>query len=209
VRTPPRLRGGVPARLVLLFFGLFLFAAGIVSQLEPRLGLSPWDVLHQGLAKHTPLTFGTANIAVGVVVAAVAWRLGARIGLGTIANAVAVGGFVQLLTSIAAITSLAHEPLGLRIVLLAGGVALMGLGSGFYLGADFGAGPRDSLMVVGARRTRFRIGGVRAALEVGALTCGAVLGGKIGVGTVAFALLIGPAVEASFWLLGRSPLARA
>jgi uncharacterized protein len=207
MRAPPRLRGGRVARLGLLLAGLFLFAAGIVALLESRLGLSPWDVLHQGLARHSPLTFGEANIAVSLAAVFVAWRLGARIGVGTIANAVLVGGFVELLSSLQAVTALAQQSLGVRAALLAAGVALMGAGSGLYIGAAFGAGPRDSLMVVGARRTATRIGVVRAALELSALAAGAALGGTVGVGTIAFALGIGPAVELSFRLLERSPLA--
>jgi uncharacterized protein len=207
MRAPPRLRGGRAARLGLLLAGLFLFAAGIVALLESRLGLSPWDVLHQGLARHSPLTFGEANIAVSLAAVFVAWRLGARIGVGTIANAVLVGGFVELLSSLQAVTALAQQSLGVRAALLAAGVALMGAGSGLYIGAAFGAGPRDSLMVVGARRTATRIGVVRAALELSALAAGAALGGTVGVGTIAFALGIGPAVELSFRLLERSPLA--
>lgn len=183
-----------------------MFAAGIVAMLESRLGLSPWDVLHQGLAERTPLSFGQANIAVGIVVVAAAWRLGARIGIGTIANAIFVGTFVQLLTSLGPVDALSDSPLGLRIGLLVAGIVLIGGGSGFYLGTDLGAGPRDSLMVVGARRTRFRIGVVRATIEVAALALGIALGGTFGFGTVAFAIGIGPAVEASFWLLERSPL---
>ena len=77
MRAPPRLRGGVARQLTLLVFGLFVFAAGIVALLESRLGLSPWDVLHQGIAKHTPLSFGAANVVVSVVVVALAWALGA------------------------------------------------------------------------------------------------------------------------------------
>ena len=209
MRAPPRLRGGLPARLFLLVLGLFMFAAGIVAMLESGLGLSPWDVLHQGLAEHTPLSFGQANIAVGIVVVVAAWRLGARIGIGTLANAVLVGAFVELLTALGPIAALSEASLGVRIGLLASGLVLMGVGTGFYLGADLGAGPRDSLMVVGARRTPFRIGVVRATIEVAALLVGIALGGTFGVGTVAFALCIGPAVEASFWLLERSPLGAA
>jgi uncharacterized protein len=206
MRAPPRLRGGLRTRLALLLAGLFLFAAGIVALLESRLGLSPWDVFHQGLARHSPLSFGEANIVVSLVVVAVAWRLGARIGVGTVANAILVGGFVQLLSSMRSVRALADQPLDVRAALLVAGLVLMGAGSGLYLGADLGAGPRDSLMVVGARRTRFRIGAVRATLELAALAAGAVLGGTVGIGTVAFALGIGPAVELSFWLLERSPL---
>ena len=208
MRAPPRLRGPLAVRLPLLVFGLFVFAAGIVSLLESGLGLSPWDVLHQGLAERTRLSFGEANIAVSIVVLAVAWMLGARVGVGTLANALLVGTFVQLLTSVETISDLSDRGLALRIALLAIGIALMGAGSGLYLGAGLGAGPRDSLMVVGAERTRFRIGVVRGVLELMALAVGFVLGGTVGIGTVAFAVLIGPAVEGSFWLLERASLAR-
>src|SRR5438105_6262119 len=109
MRTPPRIHGSLRTRLAVLVAGLFFFAAGIVALLESRLGLSPWDVLHQGIARHTPLSFGEANITVSVLVLATAWLLGARVGLGTLANALLVGGFVQLLTSLQQIKHLAHD----------------------------------------------------------------------------------------------------
>jgi uncharacterized membrane protein YczE len=192
--------------MAVLVGGLFLFALGIVAFLESRLGLSPWDTLHQGLSRHMPISFGEANIVVSVLVVTIAWLLGAKIGIGTLANALLVGGFVVVLTSIGAVQRLAHDPLGVRIGLLAAGVALTGFGSGLYLTAALGAGPRDSLMVVGSKRLGRRISVVRAALEICALAVGFALGGTIGVGTVAFALLIGPSIEASFWLLDRSSL---
>jgi uncharacterized membrane protein YczE len=188
--------------------GLFLFASGIVALLQSRLGLSPWDVLHQGISLHTPLSFGEANILVSLTVVALAWLLGARIGLGTVANAVLVGTSIQLLLAIGAVDELAAWPLGPRIALLAAGILLMGAGSGLYLGADFGAGPRDSLMVVGAQRTGARVGVVRTLIELAALAAGWLLGGTVGVGTVAFALLIGPSVELAFAALRRTPLVR-
>jgi uncharacterized membrane protein YczE len=206
VRDTPHVRGDLLVRVPVLLVGLALFAAGIVALLESRLGLSPWDVLHQGISRHTPLTFGEANIVVSAVVLAGAWALGARVGFGTVANAVLVGSLVQAFGSVDAVEELAHDPLAVRIVLLAAGLGLMGVGTALYLGAGLGAGPRDSLMVVGAQRTRFRIGAVRGALELSALAAGVALGGTFGVGTVAFAIGIGPAVELSFWLLDRSPL---
>jgi uncharacterized membrane protein YczE len=206
MRAPPRIRGGLAARLAVLVGGLFLFALGIVAFLESKLGLSPWDVLHQGIAKHSPLSFGEANITVSVVVVTIACLLGARVGIGTLANAVLVGGFVVGLTSLGAVRHLAHDPLGVRIGLLVAGVALTGAGSGLYLAAALGAGPRDSLMVVGAERLKLRIAIVRVALELSALGIGIGLGGTFGVGTVAFALLIGPSIELSFWLLDRASL---
>jgi uncharacterized membrane protein YczE len=194
-------------RLVSLVFGLFLFALGIVLTLESHLGLWPWDVLHQGIAHHTPLTFGEANAVVGVFVLLVAWLLGGRPGLGTIANATLIGLFIQVMTGIGWVDSLADQGLAVRIALLAAGIALAGPGSAFYIGADLGAGPRDTLMLVGSRRTGRRVAIVRAAIEVSVLAVGIALGGTFGVGTVAFALLIGPVVELGFWLLERSPLA--
>jgi uncharacterized membrane protein YczE len=178
-----------------------------VLTLESHLGLWPWDVLHQGIAQHTPLSFGEANIAVGLVVLLIAWVLGGPPGIGTIANATLIGLFIQGLTSVHAIQALAGQGLAVRIVLLAVGIALAGPGSAFYIGADLGAGPRDTLMHVGSRRTGQRVGLVRATIELVALGVGIALGGTFGVGTIAFALLIGPVVEAGFWLLEHSPLA--
>jgi uncharacterized membrane protein YczE len=192
---------------VSLVVGLFLFALAIVLILESRLGLSPWDVLNQGIARHSPLSFGAANVAVGLVVLCLAWALGAPPGVGTVANALLVGTFIQLLTAADAVTDLASQPLGWRIALLVGGIALTGPASALYIGADLGAGPRDSLMLAGTLRTGRRIRLVRAVLELAALCIGIVLGGTFGIGTIAFALLIGPAVDASFRLLARSPLA--
>jgi uncharacterized membrane protein YczE len=190
-----------------LVAGLFVFAVAIVLQLESRLGLSPWDTLHQGLSLHTPLSFGTASVVVSVVVLLLAWRLGARIGIGTVANAVLVGSFIEGLTAIGWVDRPSESSLGVRIVLLAVSMVLIGIGSALYLGAWLGAGPRDSLMVVGGQRTGLTLGIVRAALELLALAAGFALGGTIGVGTVVFALGVGPALEAAFWGLQRSGLA--
>jgi uncharacterized protein len=206
MRAPPVFRGGLGARVLALVFGLFLCAAGIVGLLESELGLSPWDVLHQGLAEHTPLSYGTANIVVGLVVLAVSWRMGAYVGFGTIANAVLIGLFIELLVRIPAVEALSEEGLAVRSVVLVVGIAIVAVGSAFYLGAALGAGPRDSLMLVLALRTARRIGLVRTLLESSVVVAGALLGGTIGIGTVAFALLIGPALEGSFWLLSRTPL---
>jgi uncharacterized protein len=207
--THPRVRGGYVARYTSLVFGLVVFALAIVLILESKLGLSPWDVLNQGIAKHSPLSFGFANVVVAIFVLGIAWSLGGRPGVGTVANALLVGSFIQGLTSIHAVQHLSHDTLSVRIALLAGGIALIGPASAFYICADLGAGPRDTLMLVGARRTGFRIGVVRASLEICALAAGIALGGTFGVGTVLFALLVGPIVEASFAVLARTPLAVA
>lgn len=187
--------------------GLFLFACGIVCLLESDLGLSPWDVLHQGLSEHTPLSFGAANLVVGVAVLFVAWALGARPGIGTVANAVLIGIYIELLVAVNWVDALGDQGLAVRIALIPIGLVFFGAGSAFYIGAALGAGPRDSLMLVVSARTGKRIGVVRASIEITALLIGIALGGTFGVGTIAFALLIGPVIELSFVLLARSPLA--
>ncbi|HVM68454.1 MAG TPA: hypothetical protein VM204_01290 [Gaiellaceae bacterium] len=207
MREPPELRGGFRPRFLSLVFGLFLCACGIVCFLESELGLPPWDVLHQGLAEQLGISFGFANIVVSVSVLALVWALRARIGIGTFANALLVGTFVIALTAVPAVEALSEEPLAARIALLPLALAFFGAGSAFYICASLGAGPRDSLMLVVSERLGIRIGVSRTAIEVGALLVGFALGGTAGVGTLVFALGIGPAVEASFWLLARTPLA--
>ena len=117
-----------------------------------------------------------------------------------------VGAFVQALTAIGAVDSLADDPLGVRIALLVVAMPIYGVASALYLGAGMGAGPRDSLMVVVGARTHRRLGVVRAGIELLALAVGFALGGTVGIGTVVFAVSIGPALEAGFWLLRRSPV---
>ena len=125
----------------------------------------------------------------------IAWALGARIGVGTFANAVLVGSFIDVLLAVDAVDELSEQALAVRIAALTAGILIVGLGSGLYLAAALGAGPRDSLMLVAASRTGTRIGIVRAALELVVGALGFALGGTVGVGTLAFALGIGPAVE--------------
>ncbi len=209
MHTPPLVRGPVVARWVSLGAGLFLFAFGIVLLLESELGLSPWDVLNQGVSEHTSLSFGTANIAIAVVVLVLAWALGARIGPGTVANAILIGLMVDGLLAIDVVDALSESSLTARITFMVVGILIIGIGSGLYIGAGLGAGPRDSLMLVAARRAGVRIGIARVTIEVAVTVVGFALGGTVGIGTLAFAFGIGPAVELSFWLLEHSPLADA
>jgi len=193
-------------RAASLLFGLFLFAVGLAAFIESELGVPPWDVFHQGVARRTPLTFGLAIILVGLVVLAVAWLAGQRPGIGTLANSLFVGAYLEGLTRIGWIAELSERGVAPRAALLLVGVSLTALGTAFYIGAAFGAGPRDGLMLVLSARTGRRIAIVRAVLEVAVLIAGIALGGTAGLGTLLFAVLIGPAVEASFALLLRSPL---
>ena len=209
MHAPPLVRGSGAARWGSLIVGLFLFAFGIVLLLESELGLSPWDVLNQGVSEHTSLSFGTANIVIAVCVLVLARALGARIGPGTVTNAILIGLMVDGLLAIDAVDALSESTLVLRIMFMVTGILIIGIGSGFYIGAGLGAGPRDSLMLVAARRAGVRIGIARVAIEVAVTVIGFALGGTVGIGTLAFAFGIGPAVELSFWLLERSPLADA
>jgi uncharacterized protein len=206
--APPVLLGPFRARLAFLVAGLFLCALGIVLFLESELGLPPWDVLHQGVAERAGISFGAANLAVSIGVLVLVWRLGAHIGLGTLLNALLVGTFVLLLTPVGALDGLSEESLAVRIGLLPVALACFGVGSAFYICAAMGAGPRDSLMLVTSKRLGVRIGVARTATEIVALLVGFALGGTLGIGTVVFALGIGPAVELSFRALARTPLAR-
>ena len=186
----PSLWRASPSRLALLALGLTLFGAGEALVVAAGLGNSPWTVLAEGLAVHSPLGVGGATVAVSMVVL-LAWiPLRQRPGLGTIANAVMVGWVLGLV--LAALGEL--EGTGMRVVGLLGGIGLVGLGSGFYLGAALGPGPRDGLMTGLHRRTGWPIAAVRGSIEVSAVAVGAALGGTVGIGTLTFAVLIGPAV---------------
>ena len=118
MHTPPELRGGFVLRLAAIVFGLFLCAVGIVLFLESELGLPPWDVLHQGLAEQLDVSFGVANLIVSGVILLLAWALRARIGLGTLLNALLVGSFVIVLSAVDGIAALSDEGLPVRIGLL-------------------------------------------------------------------------------------------
>jgi uncharacterized membrane protein YczE len=188
---------GLPRRLRRLLTGLVAMGAGIGLMADADLGLGPWDVLHQGLSHHTGLSLGTLNIAVGAVVLLLWVPLRQRPGLGTVLNVLIIGVVVD------GTLALLPEPdhLAVRTAAMLAGVVLMGVGSGLYIGAGLGPGPRDGLMTgVAARGHSVR--SVRTALEVTVLIMGWALGGTVGVGTVVLAVAIGPLVQASLEWLG-------
>lgn len=185
-------------RLLLLTAGLFLFALGIDLTLESGLGLGPWDVLHQGLSLHLPLTFGQAGILVGALLLFAGMRFGQLPGIGTVANMLFIGLFIDLILWTGLLPDLTHAPLAARLALDVLGIAAIGVGSALYIKAGLGAGPRDGLMLALHRVTRLRIGMVRAGLELTVLLAGYLLGGTVGIGTVVFALGIGVAVDIAF-----------
>ena len=179
-----------------------MFALGTVMTLWSNIGLSPWDVLADGIRIHTPLTFGTAVIAIGAILIVASLFGGVRPGIGTIANMVLIGVFADILLATDVGDLFRDGPLVWRVLLDLGGIAVIGLGSALYIGAELGTGPRDSLMVLLSRKAKLRIGVARAIIEGTALLAGIALGGTAGVGTALFALGIGPAVDIAFRLFG-------
>ncbi|WP_432137578.1 MULTISPECIES: YczE/YyaS/YitT family protein [unclassified Streptomyces] len=178
-------------RLVRLYAGLALYGASTALLVEAGLGLEPWNVLHQGLAERTGLTIGVVSIVVGAVVLLLWIPLRQRPGLGTISNVFVVGlsmdGTLALLPD--------ARSLALRVPLLVAGIVLNGVATGLYIAAAFGAGPRDGLMTGLHRRTGRSIRLMRTAVEVVVVATGFLLGGTIGVGTVLYAVSIGPLAQ--------------
>ena len=166
--------------------------------LRAALGLSPWDVLADGVRRNTPLSFGVAVILIGLLLVLGSLLAGIRPGPGTIANMVLIGAFADLLLSTGIGSTLDEGALWARVAVMLGGILTTGLGSALYIGAELGAGPRDSLMIAVATRTHLRIGVARAVVEGSALLIGILLGGSVGIGTVVFAVGIGPAVDVAF-----------
>jgi uncharacterized membrane protein YczE len=187
-RTPEAVRrGSLAARLARLYLGLGGFGVSLALMVRARLGLGPWDVLHQGIARHLGVQLGWVTIGVSGLVL-LAWiPLRQRPGLGTVSNAITVGLVVNgALDVLPAPGSLAW-----RAVWLAGGIGLNGLATACYIGAGLGPGPRDGLMTgLAARGHSLRA--VRTVIELSVLAIGFALGGTVGVGTVVYALSIGP-----------------
>jgi uncharacterized membrane protein YczE len=185
-------------RVPRLVAGLALFGVGIGLMVQADLGLAPWDVLHQGLAERTDIAIGTVTVLTSFTVLLLWVPLRERPGLGTLLNAVLIG-LVENIT-----IAVVDRPgtLVARIGLLLVGVFLIGPGSGLYIGAGLGPGPRDGLMTGLARRGQ-SVRVARTAVELAALVCGLLLGGRVGIGTVLFAGTVGPNVH---WFLHRWPL---
>jgi uncharacterized membrane protein YczE len=174
-------------RLTQLYAGLILYGASGSFILLSGLGNDPWDVLHQGLARQTPIGTGTWVSLVGAVVLLGWIPLRQRPGLGTISNVVVIGVVVEIMLQV---LDPAHD-LTVRIGLLVSGILLNGVATGMYIGARFGPGPRDGLMTgIAARGHSVRV--VRTGIELTVLVLGALLGGTVGIGTLLYAVTIGP-----------------
>lgn len=183
--------GRTGRRLSQLFVGLWLYGVAMAMLVRSELGLDPWDVFHDGVRKITGLSFGTVVILTGVAVLALWWPLRQWPGLGTVANTLVIG--VATDATLAVLTTPGGA--GWRWVLLLGGIVLNGLAGALYIGSQYGPGPRDGLMTGIARRTGLSIRLVRTGLELTVLALGWLLGGVVGLGTVLYALLIGPTIQ--------------
>lgn len=186
-------------RLLQLSVGLFAYGFAISLMVRAGIGVAPWDVLSQGLAKHTGMSFGLITFLTSLVVLLLWIPLKQRPRFGTVANTLSIGPVADL---------------GLRVLpqqtewwaqglTFAGGLLLLAVASGLYIGADFGPGPRDGLMLGLHRRLGWRVGVARTSIELTVLAAGWLLGGQVGIGTAAEALLIGPLVGVTLPLFAR------
>ncbi|MET7861318.1 hypothetical protein ABZS81_29785 [Streptomyces sp. NPDC005318] len=187
----PRRRPHLTRRLVQLYVGLALYGVSSALLVRAGLGLEPWGVLHQGLAERTGLSIGVVAIIVGAAVLLLWIPMRQRPGLGTVSNVFAIGlamdGTLALVPEV--------HGLAARIAVMAAGIVLNGVATGLYIAARFGPGPRDGLMTGLHRRTGRSIRLVRTAIEVAVVATGFLLGGSLGVGTVLYAVSIGPLAQ--------------
>lgn len=178
-------------RIIQLLIGLYLFGLGIAFMIRSDLGASSWDVLTQGLEQHISLSFGTITVILSGIVLLLWIPLRQKPGLGTVLNALVIGPSIDLSFLFVPET----ENLWLRISYIGIGITLVGLGTGLYIGSRFGPGPRDGLMTGLNRITGVSIWKARFSIEFIVVVIGWLLGGTVGVGTVAFTALIGPACQ--------------
>ncbi|NJC69827.1 hypothetical protein HC031_08845 [Planosporangium thailandense] len=182
------LRHRLPRRLIQLYVGLVCYGVSMALMINARLGLDPWDVFHQGVARRTGLNFGLVVIAVGVAVLLLWIPLRQLPGIGTISNAIVIGLVVD--PAMALLPT--PRALAARWALLIGGIVLNGIATGLYIGARLGPGPRDGLMTGYVARSGRSIRLVRTTIEVTVLVVGWLLGGTVGWATLLYAVSIGP-----------------
>ncbi len=184
-------------RWVQLLMGLFLYGIAIAMMIRAAIGISPWDVLAQGISLRTGIAFGLVTNIVGGVVLLLWIPLRQRLGIGTVLNALLIGPSAEVGLWLIPL----QENIWVRIALFAGGLLLLGIATGLYIGARFGPGPRDGLMTGIHKKYGVRIWIVRTSIEVVVLIIGWILGGNVGIGTLAFALLVGPLVHVTMPIL--------
>jgi len=188
------------ARWAQLGIGLFMYGLALALMIQSGLGLGPWDAFHVGLHLTTGITIGMASILVGLIIVVGLLLMGIRPGLGTLANMVFIGVFVDLLLPVL------PQPEGwvLPAVYFLAGIVLCGFATGLYIGAGLGKGPRDGLMIGISERTGWPVRRVRTLIEISVLAGGWLMGGTVGIWTLVFALTIGPVTQWGLQLFGIS-----
>jgi uncharacterized membrane protein YczE len=177
-------------------FGLLLYSIGIVLTINADIGYAPWDVFHVGFSNTFGMSLGMASIITGLAIGIIAVLLGEKIGIGTVLNMVMIGVFVDWIMFGNYIPVATNFLFG--VPMMVAGIVTISLATYFYISAAFGSGPRDSLMVAVTRKTRLPVGFCRGSIEILAVIVGWQLGGKVGVGTILFAFLIGFFVQTTF-----------
>ena len=181
-----------------LFLGLFLYAAGIVLTINANLGLSPWQVFHQGVSNHIGITMGQASIIVGFKFVILDWILVEKLGIGTICNMLFIGIFMDVLMLNNLIPVVNN--IFAQFLMLALGMFVIGIGTYFYIGAGLGSGPRDGLMVALTKKLKKSVRFIRNSIELTVLVIGYILSGTVGVGTLIMVIGLGYFVQFAFTL---------
>jgi uncharacterized membrane protein YczE len=190
-----------PLNFLILVVGLSIFGLGDSFIIQSHIGNAPWSVLAQGLSLHTPLSIGEATLVIGVLVLLLWFPLGQRPGFGTIANIIVISASLQLGLYIFPV---APKNLIAQLAYVLFGIALVGAGTALYITCGLGPGPRDGMMTALHKRTGIRVGRVRLFIEICALIVGAALGGRVGLGTALFALLIGNSMAIFLTVVNRA-----
>ncbi|EQB87356.1 putative membrane protein YczE [Clostridium punense] len=185
-------------RITKLFFGLFLYATGIVLTINANIGLSPWDVFHQGLSNTVGITMGQANIIGGFAIIIYNAFAGEKIGWGTISNMIFIGIFVDILM-LNRLIPVFHNII-LQIVMMGLGMLVIGAATYFYISVGLGSGPRDGLMIALTKKTNKSVRFIRSCIEITVVVLGSLLGGSFGIGTLIMAFAMGPCVQFVFKL---------
>ncbi len=193
----------VALRFGKLILGLFLYALGIVLTIKANIGYGPWEVFHVGLGKTVGITIGNASIIVGLVIIVITLLMGEKVGIGTILNMVLIGVFLDMILAGNVIPTMNTMLSGVLALIV--GLYTISLGSYFYIGSGFGAGPRDGLMVALTRKIKLPIGVVRSSIELVATILGWLLGGMVGIGTLISGFAIGFCIQSTFKLLRFDP----
>ncbi len=188
-----------PQRLFKVVAGLFLFAVGIVLTINASLGVSPWDVFHQGVSRTVGITIGQAHIIMGFLIILLDIYLGQAIGWATIMNMLLIGTFIDIIM-LNNLIPLSQTPL-IGLFMIIAGIAVQGLGFSVYISQGIGAGPRDGLMVVLTKRTGKSVRLIKSLIEATAVTIGIILGGSFGIGTIIMAFFGGIIFQATFKLI--------